>query len=128
MRRGKYTIGYVTGRTVMPSSGWSIQYRFAVRDTTYTGSAPEHGGMNRKDGARYLLTYDSLAPDWSQIDYEAPIPDSIGQAPPNGWRWRPWPDSAHPELSRPAHTPTEAELWPQTKAVLPDSTAARTGW
>ena len=123
LKRGKYTIGYVTGRTVLPSSGWSVQYRFAVNDAVYTGSAPDVSGMNRADGARYLLKYDSLAPDTHQIFYEDPIPDSIARAPRNGWRWRPWPNPDHPELSapppplRPARDSTEAALWRELDAT-----------
>lgn len=129
-QRGKYTIGYVTGRSVWASSGWSAQYRFTVDGITYTGSKSEWTNMIDTVGARYLLRYDSLAPGWHQVYYEFPIPDSIQQAPPNGWRWRPWPNPEHPELSRPepVRTPTEAELWPSTQAKPVDSASAGSGW
>ena len=130
LQRGKYTIGYVSGRTVLPGSGWSVQYRFTVEDALYTGSAPEETDMNTATNARYLVLYDSTAPDWHQIYYEDPIPDSIRRAPRNGWRWRPWPDPAHPELSsppRPARDSAEAAMWREmaaTKASA-DSLTAR---
>ena len=122
LRQGKYTIGYVTGRTVMPSSGWSVQYRFMLGDIIYTGSKAEHSGMNRADGARYLVKYDSLAPDWHQVYYEAPIPDSIRRAPRNGWSRRPWPDPEHPArgplpAARPARDSTQAAMWREMDAT-----------
>lgn len=120
--RGKYAIGYVTGRTVMPSSGWSVQYRFTVRDTVYFGSAPDENDMNWNNGARYLLKYDSLAPKWHQIFYKAPIPDSIRRAPRNGWSRRPWPDPEHPArgplpAARPARDSAQAAMWREMDAT-----------
>lgn len=130
--RGKYTIGYVTGRTVLPSSGWSVQYRFVVDDALYTGSAPEETDMNTGANARYLVLYDSTAPDWHQVYYEAPVPDSIHQAPRNGWRGRPWPDPAHPELSGPVpvrvpRDSAQSAMWREMEATKAsaDSLTAR---
>jgi hypothetical protein len=106
----------------MPSSGWSVQYRFTLDDVVYTGSKSEHSGMNRADGARYLVKYDSLSPDWHQVYYEAPVPDSIRQAPRNGWSHRPWPDPEQPADSpppagRPARDSAEAAMWREMDAT-----------
>lgn len=128
--QGKYTIGYLTGSSLTVSSGWTLEYDFMVNEVVYKGSRWEDDNMNTKIGARYLVRYDSTAPKWHQIYYEDPIPDSIRRVPANGWRWRPWPDPAHPELSppsRPARDSAEAAMWREmaaTKASA-DSLTAR---
>ena len=47
--------------------------------------------MNEENGARYLVEYDSLAPEQNVGHFNVPIPDSIRQPPVNGWRVPPFP-------------------------------------
>lgn len=128
--QGKYTIGYLTGSSLTVGSGWTLEYDFTVNGVVYKGSRWEEDNMNTNIGARYLVRYDSTAPKWHQIDYEAPVPDSIRQAPRTGWRWRPWPDPERPELSAPPRPPrdsTEAAMWREMEATkaAADSLTAR---
>ena len=122
MHRGKYTIGYVTGSGLTVSSGWTLEYGFEVNGKAYTGSRREESKTNTAVGARYLVKYDSLSPDWHQVYYEAPVPDSIRRAPRNGWSRRPWPDPAHPAhglrpAARPARDSAEAAMWREMDAT-----------
>lgn len=123
MHRGKYTIGYVTGAALTVTSGWTLEYRFEINGKAYTGSRREESMTNTAVGARYLVKYDSLSPDWHQVYYEAPVPDSIRQAPRDGWRHRPWPDPEHPDAAvaqpaaRPARNSAEAAMWREMDAT-----------
>lgn len=84
-QRGKYTIGYVTGWRQTLKSGRSIDYQCAVNGITYSSSVLEEKGMNSTVGTRYLVEYDSTAPELNYIYYHRPLSIRLGNAPLNGW-------------------------------------------
>ena len=83
--RGKYTIGYVRGTHWAVKSGKQVDFYITVNGQTYRGGADELPGMKIK-GGRYLVKYDSLDLQTKGVYYQYAIPDSIGEAPANGWR------------------------------------------
>ncbi|UOQ55567.1 hypothetical protein [Hymenobacter cellulosivorans] len=88
--KGKYTIGYIDGAHWAVKSGRQIDYSFSVAGKSYTGGEDELPQMQR-DNARYLIKYDSTSPDWHAVYFSVPIPDSITDAPSNGWQEPPFP-------------------------------------
>lgn len=90
-QRAHYTIGYLTGWHPTPKSGIYYDFRFAVAGTTYESSSPGEAGMETANGTRCVVKYDSIDPATSVGYFKIPIPDSIRQAPANGWRRPPFP-------------------------------------
>ena len=88
--RAKYTIGYVRGSHWAVKSGRQINYFTIVSGATYKGGDDELPGM-KVNGGRYLVKYDSLDPGTKAVYYDHPIPDSIKEAPANGWTNPPFP-------------------------------------
>jgi hypothetical protein len=90
-QRAKYTIGYLTGSHYSVKNGQYFDFRFTVADSVYEGSSLRDKGMRPVSRSRFLVKYDSLHPA-SNVGYFAEsIPDSIRQAPANGWRQPPLP-------------------------------------
>ncbi len=88
--RAKYTIGYVQGSHWAMKNGKQINYYATISGATYKGGKDELPGM-RLAGGRYLVKYDSLDPEVKTVYFEYSIPDSIVEAPANGWRTPPFP-------------------------------------
>ncbi|MGI4737737.1 MAG: hypothetical protein ACRYG7_21425 [Janthinobacterium lividum] len=89
-QRAHYTIGYLTGSHYSVKNGKYFDFRFTVADSVYQGSSLSEKGMHTATGSRFVVKYDSLHPA-SNVGYFAQaIPDSIRQAPPNGWRKPPF--------------------------------------
>ena len=85
--RANYTIGYITGSHWAVKSGRQVDYEMTINGKVYKGGDDELPGM-KIEGARYLVKYDSIDPEWKVVYYAHPVPDSIGEAPPNGWLQR----------------------------------------
>jgi hypothetical protein len=90
-QRAKYTIGYLTGSHYSVKNGKYFDFRFSVADSVYEGSSLSDKGMRTTNGSRFLVKYDSLHPAINAGYFAKPIPDSIRQAPANGWRQPPLP-------------------------------------
>ena len=88
--RAKYTVGHVRGTHWAVKSGRQVDYLMTVNGQTYQGGSDELPGM-KIEGGRYLVKYDSLDPEVKGVYYEHPIPDSVGEAPANGWFTPPFP-------------------------------------
>ncbi len=89
-QRAKFTVGYLTGY-VYQKSGKRYNYRFEVQGTEYEGQSSSDKGMDDRDGARFVVEYDSLDPGTSVGHFDVFVPDSIRQAPANGWTRPPFP-------------------------------------
>ena len=89
-QRAKFTIGYLTGH-VYQKSGKFYNYRFAVRNTLYVGQSLPDTGMDDRDGARFVVEYDSLNPEENLGHFAVTVPDSIRRPPLNGWTRPPFP-------------------------------------
>ena len=90
-QRAKFTIGYLTGY-VYQKSGKRYNYRFEVQGTEYEGqSLPPDEDMDDRDGARFVVEYDSTHPGTNVGHFAVTIPDSIRQPPANGWTRPPFP-------------------------------------
>lgn len=85
-QRAKYTIGYLTGSHYSVKNGKYFDFRFAVADSIYQGSSLSDKGMATANGSRFVVQYDSLHPAVNVGHFAQAIPDSIRQAPANGWR------------------------------------------
>ncbi len=90
-QRAKFTIGYLTGYVYKPKSGKYYNYRFEVQGTEYEGQSEPDKGMDDSDGARFVVEYDSTHPGTSLGHFVVLVPDSIRQAPANGWTRPPFP-------------------------------------
>ena len=88
--RAKFTIGYLTGY-VYQKSGKLFNYRFAVQGTEYEGQSQRDKGMDDRDGARFVVEYDSTHPGTNVGHFAVRVPDSIRQPPANGWTRPPFP-------------------------------------
>ena len=89
--RAKFTIGYLTGY-VYQKSGKRYNYRFNIQNTVYEGqSLPPDEEMDDRDGARFVVEYDSLNPEENLGHFAVTIPDSIRHPPLNGWTRPPFP-------------------------------------
>ena len=88
--RAKYSVGHVRGTHWAVKSGRQVNYLMMVNGQTYQGGDDEVPGM-KIEGGRYLVRYDSLDPEWKAVYYKHPIPDSVGEAPANGWFTPPFP-------------------------------------
>ena len=88
--RAKFTLGHLTGSVYQPKSGKYYRFSFQVRDEPFTGADLPDKGMDRRTGARILVEYDSTNPSQNVGYFAIAIPDSIRQAPLNGWRKPPF--------------------------------------
>lgn len=89
--RARFTIGLLDDWHYTAKSGRFFNYHFAVRGVPYEGSSSRQAHMNEAKGTRYLVEYDSLAPAQNVGHFDIAIPDSIRQAPANGWGKPPFP-------------------------------------
>lgn len=90
-KQAKYTIGYLTGSVYQPKSGKYYRFRFGVKNVLYRGADLPDKGMDRRIGGRIVVEYDSTNPARNVGYFAIAIPDSIRQAPANGWRKPPFP-------------------------------------
>ena len=86
----RYTIGYVkkTGYVLGPSSHSETLFNYYVNGKEYLGG--ESGDL-LTDDTRYLVKCGSQDPSFYDFYKKVPIPDSIKQAPPEGWETPPFP-------------------------------------
>lgn len=89
-QHAKYTVGYITGWH-FTRSGKHFDYRFAVADSIYEGTSLSDKGMATANGSRFAVKFDSTHPATNVGYFAVFIPDSIRQAPANGWRTPPFP-------------------------------------
>ena len=89
--RAKFTIAYLTGYVYKYKSGKHYNYRFEVQGTIYEGQSLPSKGMDDRDGARFVVEYDSTDPGINVGHFAVTIPDSIRRPPLNGWTRPPFP-------------------------------------
>lgn len=80
---GNYTIGTITRNYWPIVSPKSIMYKYNVRNNYYTNSQTYRLG---EVGKRYLIQFSLEDPSYSNIFQDIPVPDSIREAPPEGWK------------------------------------------
>lgn len=83
-----YTIGYTTG-FLLTSSGRDVEYYYVIRGKTYTGSRT-YAYSAQVPGGRYWVKFSIEHPEISELYQNKPVPDHITEAPPGGWKKRPW--------------------------------------
>jgi hypothetical protein len=89
--RAKFTIGYLEDYVYHLKNGKHYRFHFQVQGTVYQGTEQSQAGMDRRVGARFIVEYDSLDPTQHVGYFPLAVPDSIVQAPANGWREPPFP-------------------------------------
>jgi hypothetical protein len=87
IKQGNYAIGLVTKRYWPVVSHESIMYSYKKSNEQYTSSAVYDDRYKPKVGKRYLIQY-SLKYDFggAKIFQDIPVPDSIKEAPAEGWK------------------------------------------
>ena len=89
--RAKFTIAYLTGYVYQYKTGKHYNYRFEVKGTIYEGQSLPDTGMDDRNGARFVVEYDSTDPGTNVGHFAVTIPDSIRRPPLNGWTRPPFP-------------------------------------
>ena len=87
--KGRYTIGYIYQHSPH-KGGATIHYKYKVGGKLYY-SKDTAGGIkkNRLLEKRFLVRYVYDDIDLEEILLEYPVPDSIKEAPPEGWKKMP---------------------------------------
>ena len=88
--RAKFTIGYLGDYVYHLKNGKHYRFNFQVQDKEYQGTEQSQAGMDRRVGARFVVEYDSLDPTQHIGYFPVAVPDSVRQAPANGWRKPPF--------------------------------------
>ena len=89
--RAKFTIAYLTGYVYQYKTGKHYNYHFEVQGTIYEGQSLPDTGMDDRNGARFVVEYDSTHPGTNVGHFAVTIPDSIRRPPLNGWTRPPFP-------------------------------------
>jgi hypothetical protein len=91
-RRAKFTLGRITEQRTTQVGSRMIGFRFAVQRVAYSGTTGYPAATSGSTlGLRCLVEYDSLDPQQNVGHFNVTIPDSIREAPANGWRKLPFP-------------------------------------
>ncbi|WP_303849682.1 hypothetical protein [Apibacter mensalis] len=86
---GNYTIGYID-RIYWPIVNHKkVSYEYTVNDKVYSSSSIYRDSADPKVGHYYLVQFSLEDNSYSKIYQDIPVPDSIKQAPPGGWKERP---------------------------------------
>lgn len=86
---GNYTIGYID-RIYWPIISYKkVSYEYTVNGKKYSNSNIHDEDANPKKGRYYLVQFSLEDNSYSKIYQDIPVPDSIKQAPPGGWKERP---------------------------------------
>ena len=87
--KGKYTIGIIYDYS-QHKGGATIYYEYKAENKLYYSNAG--AGWKEKESLlekRFLVRYVYDEIDLSEILLEYPVPDSIKEAPPEGWKKKP---------------------------------------
>jgi hypothetical protein len=82
---GHYTIGTTIYKYLTPVSGSYIRYSYKVRNIYYEKDAPYTNAYPKYPGGRYYVEFNNNKPSMSKLLENKPVPDSIKEAPPDGW-------------------------------------------
>ena len=89
LKYGNYTIGYID-RIYWPIVNHKkVSYEYTVNDKVYSSSSIYRDSADPKVGHYYLVQFSLEDNSYSKIYQDIPVPDSIKQAPPGGWKERP---------------------------------------
>lgn len=89
LKYGNYTIGYID-RIYWPIVNHKkVSYEYIVNGKEYSKSSIYNSDKRPKKGHRYLVQFSLEDNNVSDIFQDIPVPDSIKQAPPGGWKERP---------------------------------------
>lgn len=84
----RYTIGHTSKIVYLYSSGRGVRYSYIVNGVTYENTVTY--SYDSKVPGRYLVRFSVENPEISEIYQDRPVPESIIEAPSNGWKKRPW--------------------------------------
>ena len=83
--KGRYTIGYIYKYRKRLKGADISYYKYNVRNKLWYGSTID-GESEELIHKRFLVKYVEGEEDISRILPEYPVPDSIKEAPPEGWK------------------------------------------
>lgn len=85
IKKGNYTIAYVTKMYWPIISYKRIEYSYYVNDKNYEGTNIYAQDFKVEIPGRYLVQFSLKDNSFSTIYPNIPIPDSIRESPPEGW-------------------------------------------
>ena len=87
-KRGKYTIGKFESFGSKRGGMYGVKFSFKTGNKINLGESNYSESRFNKTyiGKRFLVKYVEDEEDLSTILLEYPVPDSIKEAPPNGWK------------------------------------------
>lgn len=80
----RYSIGTVTHFEAQQGS-FGVDFKLIISGKEYDGGCTVYNKYNNIVGKRFFVKYYPKNPKNSEILLEKPVPDSIKEAPPNGW-------------------------------------------
>ncbi len=86
--KGRYTIGYIYKYRKRLKGADISYYKYNVRNKLWYGSTID-GESEELIHKRFLVKYVEGEEDLSEILLVYPVPDSIKEAPPEGWKKKP---------------------------------------
>jgi len=66
--------------------GHYFDFEYKYQGCTYTGHASSYQIKNNDSGKRFFIQVNSKNPEECLIDITLPVPDSISEAPYDGWK------------------------------------------
>lgn len=86
IKKGNYTIGYVYKIYWPVISHKTIMFSYAVNNNSYTDTDVYNSNKKPEVGKRYLVQFSLEDNGMSDIFQDIPVPDSIKEAPSEGWK------------------------------------------
>jgi hypothetical protein len=87
----RYTIATTTRKIFTAKSGFEIEFLYKIDGQQYKSYGADIEKYHIEyPNARYLLKYSYKNPSACEIQWDLKVPDTIGQAPLNGWKEPPF--------------------------------------
>ena len=81
----KYTIGKVENIRARANLDYALDFSFNVNNITFDAIWGVESVNKALIGSRFFVKFESGNPDNCEILLDKPVPDSIKEAPPEGW-------------------------------------------
>ena len=83
----RYTVATTTKLISTPRNHDAIEYTFSVNGKIYTSVGADIKKYNiQYPNGRYFVKFPFKSPSANEIQWDLPVPDSIINAPKNGWK------------------------------------------
>lgn len=85
LRNHRFTIGVTIGTESASRMGTYVDFTYNVSGIEYKGSRPLDGFRPESNGGRYYVMFSVDDPETEHILWDKPVPNSIKEAPMEGW-------------------------------------------